>query len=311
MVCTKFLNKYEEITYQKLRSVCESNGARVYPKVRLIDLLRCCGVRAGGDSEHFALMAHLDFLVVTEGNSPLFCVEFDGPCHSDPVQASRDLKKDSLLKEAALPLLRINTRWLNSQYRHYDLLSYFVDVWFLWESFNEAQENGIVPHDEPFDPTFLQVFDAQGRKTKPWPYHLSYEILGKIRWLESRGKVIQRSPNHIVGTDDLGNSRCVAWIFITPQSGIIAKSGMKVQCFPAVDQSEVLVDLCTFDLYESLVSALKGDGGSKSPAELFADVEDFEKRYRFRGCHIGGYTKPLDTVEPPIGGLPRFRGLRQ
>lgn len=304
MAPSPLLNKYEEITYQKLRSVCDSNEARVYPQVRLADVLRSSGVR-DSELDRYALMAHLDFVVVTSANLPLFAVEFDGPSHNSSKQQGRDRKKNAFLALVGLPLLRVNSNWLDERYRRYDLLSYFVDVWFLWESFNEAQENGVVPYEEPFDPTFMQVFDAHGRKTEAWPYHLSYEIRSAIRKLESEGKVIQRSPNHIVCADAEGNNRCLAWMFITPKSGVLVGSGMRTQSFPAIDQSEVLVDICMFDLYESLVSVLRGGGDIKSPNQIFAEIDEFEKRHEFRGCHIGGYSTPLDVDEPSIGPFRR------
>jgi len=288
MVIMKFLTQHEEVTYQKLRLVCDPLGARVFAKVRLIDVLRCYPTPPTGNDLSFSLKAHLDFVVVSETGTPLFSVEYDGPNHQYPTQARRDLKKNTMLNRIGHPLLRINSRYLDRRYRGYDLLSYFVDVWFLWESFNQAQEEGQVPSDEPFDPDWLQPCGHLDRR--PWPWHLSYDLRKGMRNLHKHGKVIQPIPNYLIGADGPGNTRCLAWIFMTPSSGVLVHTGMRQQYFPAVDSTEVLTHLAMFDLYDLLTSALNGRRTPQSPDQILAEIRLFIDRYSLRASCTGSQT---------------------
>jgi hypothetical protein len=46
---TRLLNSYEEVSYDKLRAVCDPVGAHVFPKVRMADIFRAdaSGLKAG------------------------------------------------------------------------------------------------------------------------------------------------------------------------------------------------------------------------------------------------------------------------
>lgn len=152
----RLLNHYEEVTYDSLTSVCESNGARVFPKVRLADVFAIEKSKLSSAHFGYCLRSHFDFLVTDKDYQPQFSVEFDGPLHrSSAVQRHRDLLKNDLCAHFAHGLLRINSKYLTPDYRGLDLLTYFVDAWFLERAFDEAQRSGAVPYDEPFDMTFI------------------------------------------------------------------------------------------------------------------------------------------------------------
>ena len=82
----------------------------------------------------------------------VFSVEFDSRFHREKVQEKRDDTKNWLCRRFGLPLLRINSNYLLRKYRNMDLLSWFVEIWFLEKGFYEAQEKGLVANDESFDP---------------------------------------------------------------------------------------------------------------------------------------------------------------
>ena len=146
----KLLNSYEEVTYQRVREVAEANWAHVFIKVRLADAIPINNSGISQADFSFALKAHLDFLVTDADYNSLFAVEFDGPTHGTETQQKRDRQKDALMERFALPLLRINANYLNRKYRDFDLLSYFIELWFLRDDFLKAQEAGLVPFDEAF-----------------------------------------------------------------------------------------------------------------------------------------------------------------
>lgn len=181
----KILTAYEETTYSRLLQVCDVYGAHVYPKVRLADVLPIAHSGITDDEFRYALQSHFDFLAVNMDYEPLFTVEFDDPSHKDPEVAQRDQKKNNLCERFSIPLLRINSRYLLSRYRDMDLLSYFVEVWFLSKVFDDAQESGDIPADEPFDPTF--IIRSGGRQN--FPLWLSMDIVHHTRRLFDAGKV--------------------------------------------------------------------------------------------------------------------------
>jgi len=287
----KFLTDSEEITYQTLRSVCDPYGARVFAKVRLVDLLRCYPAPPKGSDLSFSLQAHLDFVVVSDSGMPLFSVEYDGPSHRALTQQRRDRRKDAILRRINHPLLRINSNYLQQLYRGYDLLSYLVDVWFLWESFNAAQARGQVPQDEPFDASSLQPLITESRL----PWHLSYDLKTSIRKLHKRGRVIQPIPNFLIGGDQRRDLRCLGWIFITPNAGVVVRTGMKRQNFPAIDPVDLLSHLVVFDLYDALVLALSGRGTRQPVHKILTDIGLFRAHHFMAGSCTGACTVPLGS----------------
>jgi len=125
----RLLNYYEEVTYEALARVCESNGARVFPKVRVADVFTL--ENSGVPSGHFnyGLRSHFDFVVTDRDYQPQFSVKFDGPLHkSSETQRQRDILKDELCEHFDHGLLRINSKYLTPSYRGLDLLTYFVDA---------------------------------------------------------------------------------------------------------------------------------------------------------------------------------------
>jgi Protein of unknown function (DUF2726) len=139
-------NKYEEITYEKLKVLSDEYDAHVFPKVRIADVLPIQSSGIGNDLFRFALQAHFDFIICDSDYIPLFAVEFDGKIHTQSdVQKNRDEKKNMFCDFFSLSLLRVKAKYLNKIYRDIDLLTYFVAVWFLDEAFAKAQEEGHIP----------------------------------------------------------------------------------------------------------------------------------------------------------------------
>ena len=75
----------------------------------------------------------------------------------------RDRIKDQLCETAGLPLLRVTSDFLRKEGR-WNVLTYLVDAFYLAEAFYEAQEQGSIPWDEPFDAGSFIVTDDDGRR---------------------------------------------------------------------------------------------------------------------------------------------------
>jgi hypothetical protein len=172
----RILNISEEIVLKELSAIVAENGLRVFPKLRLSDVIEKDTYL---DRDHFSYFtrSHFDFLITTPEAKPFMAIEFDGPFHSGAEQVARDAKKHFLCKEAGLPILRINANHVFRKYRGMTLLRWIIEVIQLEESFCEAQEKGEVStFDEPFDPTMIISY-GRGRK---WPYWLSATAMVRI-----------------------------------------------------------------------------------------------------------------------------------
>lgn len=274
----KLLNAYEELTYDRLRAVCEPCGAHVFPKVRVADVFQIRGSGLNDRQYSFSLRSHFDFIVTDSGYNPLFSVEYDGPVHKiSPTQVERDTIKQDICRHFHQPLLRVNSRYLTRQFRGLDLLTYFVDGWFLEEAFDDAQKKGLVPYDEPFDPTF--IYSSGGVEGTKWPYWLSLDIQMAIKKLHERGRVAQMAPFHFVGLDEQENYRCISWLRISKKRFVRVSTGMRAQDFPAVSKAELISMLAMFDLFEHVKKALSGNYRITVEAKKFQnELDTFRSR---------------------------------
>jgi hypothetical protein len=278
MPTKKILNLHEEITHRNLRAVCEKNGALVFAKIRVADILPIEGSGISDQLFRFALQAHFDFVVADREHTPLFAVEFDGPGHDSSDQQHRDSQKNLLCEYFCFPLLRINARYLPQKYRNFDLLTWFVEVWFFHDAFSKAQEDGAVPADEICDP--FMVLTLPGRKER-FPLWLSAELRARIQRLRRAGKCRDFVPSEWIGVDENGNHQGVMWLRVTEDAGVIARSGIHAQRFPVIE-AEVLSELLVFQLYEELDSVLRGESEPLPISEIDAIITNYEARYQLR-----------------------------
>lgn len=279
---SRLLNSYEEVTYDRLRAVCEPVGAHVFPEVRVADVF---GIQNSGLTDRcfsYALKSHFDFLVTDSDYGPLFSVEFDGPIHlASEEQISRDQLKDMLCEHFHHSLLRINSRYLSEEFRGFDLLTYFVDVWFLEQAFYDAQEKGLVQYDEGFDACFIYSNGEAG--ARKWPYWLSFDLQIAIRKLYESGRVAQMVPSHYIGVDQRGNYRCISWVDVAPNEVVWVKTGMRAQRFQGVSESNLLSMLAMFDLFEELKRKLRGSSEAVTDKGKFhSELETFRRTYDMR-----------------------------
>lgn len=153
------VNPYEKVTHKLLTTAAQDNGDVLHAKVRLADVVDTTSYT--GRKKEYALMAHLDFLMVdAETSFPRFAVEFDGKQHwSDPATKERDRLKDTLCEEAELPLLRITSEYIRSQ-GPWTVLNYVIEGFYHSLAFLKEQESGHIPWDEPHD--FGNVITTDG-----------------------------------------------------------------------------------------------------------------------------------------------------
>lgn len=285
MAFKKIFNLHEEATHIRLRETCQKYGASVYPKLRLADVLPIESSGITDDLYRYALQAHFDFVITDDAHTPLFSVEFDGPLHREEMHIARDEKKNNLCKIFDFPILRINARYLNKKYRNFDLLSWFVEVWFFREEFFKAQEQGLIPWDEPCDP--MLIMRLPGRKER-FPLWLSADQLIKIQKLAKEKKIKDFAPTMWIGADDYGNYHGIMWLWIDEKSGVVTHSAMRAQNYPVVE-GEILSELLIFQLYDELSRVLKGEAYPVAIDTINMRVKDYTEKYQMMmagGLHL-------------------------
>lgn len=289
MTLKRVFNFHEEKTHKLLRDECEEHDAHVYPKLRIADVLPI--ENSGISDEHysFALKAHFDFVVSDSNHLPLFAVEFDGPTHESPDQVHRDLIKNALCQRFGFPLLRVNAKYLTSSFRNFDLLTWIIEVWFLADAFNNAQEQGLVPYDEPFDP--ISFVSLPGRRER-FPMWLSVDLRLKIQRYSTSGRCIDPVPSQWIGKDENGNYRGVTWMRVTRDAGVWAASGMRSQQFPLV-ASELLGEILVFEIFARLEEVLNGSESPVPMSEIYARLKGYESKYSL--CSLSAYSSPEDV----------------
>ena len=154
------VNPYEEAVDAQLRKAVERYGGKINVKTRIADALRI----EKGSLSHleyaYALKAHFDFIVMQAATTQaLFAVEFDGLLHeTDDVTIRRDRLKNSICSKLGMPLLRVGADYLQHVGR-FTIVSWLAELWFVYEGWQQAQERGGIPADEPFLYFLAQDFD--------------------------------------------------------------------------------------------------------------------------------------------------------
>jgi hypothetical protein len=282
----KILNQPEETTRNRLRAACEKWEASVFVKVRVADVLEIERSGISNDDYRFALQSHFDFVVADQAHVPLFAVEFDGPSHETDSQKIRDAKKARLCHHLAFPLLRINVRYLIKKYGRMDLLSWFVDVWFLARGFYEAQQAGSIPPDEFFDP--LSIIAMQ--EYSSWfPLWLSRESLLKIRQFAESDRILDPVPFDFIGLDQNGTYRGLAYLRITEYNGVYVTTGMQNQFFLSAigeigAKIEIVEEILIQELYEALARVLNGEDEAVPIDKINTLLKNYQEKYRLVFC---------------------------
>ncbi len=222
----RLLNLPESMTDQRLREVCNDFDAKVYAKVRVADVLPIENSGIDNDHYRYALQAHFDFVVTDFVDKPLFTVEFDGSSHSTPEARRRDQIKNNLCDRFALPLLRINRKYLTKAFSDWDLLRWFCTVFFVKKSWDEDVENGRIPYEDSiFDPMFVSVKTKSGMRSLELEKHTRAE-LGNLFML---GKIPFYVPNWITAKHSDRTLRAISWIKTSEQQGALVETAMQHQ----------------------------------------------------------------------------------
>lgn len=281
----QLLNYSEDKTFRELDGAAERHGLSAFPKVRVADVLPIENSGIDRELYRYALQAHFDFVVAGDDYIPLFAVEFDGPSHKNPAQAARDRKKNGLCKRFGFPILRTNLNYISRKYRELTILAWIVDVYHLEAAFDEAQAQGIVPYDEPFDPFFI-ISDG-GRPGKKYPYWISLDANLAMHRLHKEGKLLYPGSSGFIGRDKEDVMRGIEFVEITEAHGLVVTSAMRPQDFPILF-SELLGELLLILLFEKVEHYLAGSVQLVPMAKINACVHKYQQDYNLLQSHSIG-----------------------
>lgn len=269
-----FINEFEKVTNDILNEKCNKHNISIQSKIRLADVFEIENSGLTSDMFSYALKSHFDFIVYNQLYEPLFAVEVDGIYHkTNGKQILNDEYKNNLCSKFELPLLRVNSNYLNKSFRTFSLLGWMIDIWFLREAFFDAQEHGIVPEDEIFTP---EAILCESNNPMKHPYDITYDLKRKVYEKYKSGELYHYCTNVWSGTDKDGKYRGVGYFMISENEGIITESGIKSTSFPVVE-SEVLEMILTYELLEK---ALSGKYEKVDIARIYEKVNFYSNRFK-------------------------------
>lgn len=289
-IVESLLNRSEEAVFRELESIASDNGLKVFAKPRLSDVIQKDKTFLTQREFDFYTRSHCDFVVTDDTFRPVMIVEYDGPLHqTDEKQQERDQIKNDLCKRAELGMLRINDRHVTKLYRGMTVLRWIVEVTELEKAFNEAQENGQIPWDEGFDPTFLEPTGASGR----FPYWLSASATQSFHaFFGTLDPTIPKGWNGILGRDNQGNAFRLSCLYfgkhILWSTTAVRKQDLQ---FPEYD---LLDELDTCELGIRLKKFRKGEITSSTKEEFRPVFDRFCERYNAQPSHSHG-AFPFET----------------
>lgn len=219
-------NQSEERTRRQLEWAIQGTPYRIHGHQRLNQFLaETAGKELTARERSFLRnpYSEFDFVVWDHATKlPAFCVEFDGPTHSEPKQQERDTVKNTLCRRAGIPLLRVTDLELDRHDRR-SLLEFIVRRHVAWrrqgpriaDECYEAAKDAPLPEDledcyEPmYDPAW--VFDMRN----PFP-----EIRPLVRRLRRDfGIVVNETPGGGVLYPYESDLKCEVFSFSGPDGG--------------------------------------------------------------------------------------------
>lgn len=282
-IVDSLLNRSEEVAFRELQSITSDNNLKVFPKPRLSDVIQKDRTFLTQREFDFYTRSHCDFVVTDNNLRPVMIIEYDGPLHENTKQQERDEIKNELCRRAGLGMLRIHDRHVTKLYRGMSVLRWIIEVSELEKAFYEAQAEGQIPDDEPFDPTML----ATGPTGRHFPYWLSAPATQSFqKFFRTLDPEKPKGWTSIVGNDDRGAGHRLSCLYFDDKI-LWAKNSIRQHDldFPDYDLLDE-INTCELGIFLQLFRKGKVVGISK---EKFKPIFDtFCERYNAHPSHSMG-----------------------
>lgn len=244
------VNKYEEATDKALREAVEKYNARVFSKVGIKDALDIDKNNfLTKEERNYAFKAHFDFLITRDDSLPIFAVEYDGSRHSsDPATIERDKKKNTICQKLGMPLCRIDSAYLK-RVGKFSIIGWLAELWFIYEGWCKAQEDGSIPPDEPFLFFLVMGYD---------PFAPSRIFIQKVY---KKNRILTPTPEVATAIDDQGYATAMACIKITDDLTVLGYARclfFMVPPIPSIGPHSLSKELAVVDAAEKLKKYLEG-----------------------------------------------------
>lgn len=283
-IVDSLLNRSEEIAFRELQSIAYDNKLKVFPKPRFSDVLTKARTFLTQREFDFYTRSHFDFVVTDEKFHPVMVVEYDGPLHADSKQQERDAIKNELCQRAGLGILRIHDRHVTKLYRGMSVLRWIIEVSELEKAFYQAQADGQLPHDEPFDPAMFITGSTIGGR---FPYWLSAPAIQSFhKFLGNLDSIKPKGWTSILGHDDKGTGYRLSCLYFEDSilwtNTAVRKQNLE---FPHYD---LLNEIDTCELGICLKKFQKGKIAAATREEFRPIFESFCQRYNAHPSHTMG-----------------------
>ena len=269
----------------QLREIADVNGWRVFPHVKLSDVIDKKPTDIDHPTWNYATRAHFDFVVVDEKTVPIFAVEIDGLSHCETKAIVGDRMKDRLVEAAGFELLRVGADNLSSGPRGRHLIEYLIDARQYLEA---AWESECAQTDPYFDPDYTRIveFGPDGHLT--FVNHLSEPARRKALAQYEKGRI----PEPVIRTTDFtwdsGWTEAWAWLKVGDALSLFEKAQVRdfgrFRCGLAPFQ--IAEDLAADAIGDALDAFLSGDARAVRPERMQRDLEAvLSQRTRLSDCH--------------------------
>lgn len=279
----RFRNNSEDHIQKQIRAVVGSHRAELHEKVRLADVVDISKLNRR-ELGTFALQAHLDFVVIDEGGTAVFAIEFDGLGHD----TRNDAKKNSICEQAHLPLFRIHGFQEVREINAMTLTRYLVELVFHARIFQQMKEDG---HLEPSEPFMLSAFLKKDAK------HLFDSEFDFV--VNANGKLTRALREYGMAEDDYPHFSKSHLVVRSPEDEFRAYSAINSSKGPIVGSASVRIGLPS-------TGFLSNVGSIHAELAQFADgmaCDDLYENIRLLGIGAGHVVKTTDEFLAEIEGL--------
>ena len=137
------LGNSECLVFQEIKRALENAQIHVIPQQPLQSVIDVSALTLTQKERKTAKHATFDFLITDEKTSPLFVIEFDGPCHYEyPKTHDADLRKISICEKASLPILKIDYK-LYDKFEKSNIVEFIVFRYIKWITEKEIFQNDL------------------------------------------------------------------------------------------------------------------------------------------------------------------------